>query len=192
MEIHTFRTVWMLRHGQESPERPRPLGGHLTELGRAQAERAAARLAAIPFDRIVASTLLRAAETAQIVAARHPSIEIEYTEDLWECSPSVPPGQEIFFPNLTPEAAARCREWLDRAYTRYFETETPETVLLVGHGTATRYLLCRVLGLPLDSWAIFDLMNCSLTRVEWKTILGRQLTGFNFIDHLSAEMQTYG
>lgn len=192
MEIQTYRTVWMLRHGQESPDRPRPLGGYLTELGRAQAERAANRLTAVPFDRIVASTLHRAAQTARIVAARHPGVEVEYSEDLWECSPSRPPGQEIFFPNLTPEAAARCREWLDRAYARYFETEVPETVLLVGHGTATRYLLCRVLGLPLDGWAQFDLRNCSLARVEWKTHLGRQLTGFNFTDHLPPEMQTYG
>jgi serine/threonine-protein phosphatase PGAM5 len=192
MEIETFRTVWMLRHGQESQERTLPLGGCLTELGRNQAERTGDRLADVSFDRIVASTLHRAAETAQIVAARHPGVEIEYTKDLWECSPSVPTGQEVFFPDLTPEAAARCREWLDRAYTRYFETGAPETVLLVGHGTATRYLLCRVLGLPLDGWARFDLFNCSLARVEWKTILGRQLTGFNYVDHLPPEMQTYG
>lgn len=191
MEIQTYRTVWMLRHGQESPDRPPPLGGRLTELGRRQAELAAVRLSAVPFDRIVASTLHRAAETAQIVAARHPDAPIEYTEDLWECSPSVPAGQEIFFPNLTPEAAAACRERLDRAYTRYFQVDRPETLLLVGHGTAIRYLLSRLLGISLDGWARFDLFNCSLSRVEWKTVLGKQLTGFNYADHLPPQMQTY-
>jgi len=191
MEIHIYRTVWMLRHGQESPDRPKPLGGHLTELGRTQAERARERLADVPFDRIVASTFRRATETAQIVAARHPGIEVEFTKELWECLPSIPPSQKEYLPDFSPDVLAQCQERLDRVYTRFFETETPETVLLVGHGTATRYLLRRVLGLPLDGWALFDLHNCSLSRVEWKTILGRQITDLNYADHLPPEMQTY-
>ncbi|MBI3960375.1 MAG: histidine phosphatase family protein [Chloroflexi bacterium] len=192
MDIQLLRTVWLLRHGQEAPDRPRPLGGYLTELGRQQAELTAQRMADYPITRIVASSLHRAAETAQIVAARHPAIEIEYTEDLWECSPSVPPGQEIFFPNLTPDAAAACCDRLDRAFDRYFRDDERGMALLVGHGTATRYLLCRVLDLPVDAWARFDLFNCSLARVDWKTVLGRQITGLNDAGHLPVGMQTYG
>ncbi|MBX3054679.1 MAG: histidine phosphatase family protein [Caldilineaceae bacterium] len=192
MDIQLLRTVWLLRHGQESRDRPQPLGGYLSDLGRQQAELTAQRLAEVPFTRIVASTLHRATQTAQIVAARHPHIEIEYTEDLWECAPSAPPGQEIFFPNLTPEAASACRDRLDRAFDRYFRDDGQGMTLLVAHGNVIRYLLCRVLDMPIDAWARFDLFNCSLARVDWKTVLGRQVTGFNDVGHLPWEMQTYG
>lgn len=196
MEIRTLRTVWLLRHGQEAADRPPPLGGHLTEMGRQQAERAAARLAELPLQRIVASSLHRATETAQIVAARHSQIGIEYTEDLWECTPAIPPHLAAHFTHLTPEAVAVSRARLDRAYQRYFgeefvEEAEPGMTLLVCHGNVIRYLICRVLGLPGEAFARFDLFNCGLCRVDWNTVLGCQLTGFNDAGHLPLEMQSY-
>lgn len=192
MDIQLLHSVWLLRHGQESPERPKPLGGFLTELGRQQAELTAERLASIPFDRIVASTLHRAAETAQIVATRHPDIEIEFTEDLWECVPSLPAGQEAFFADPSSEEFVQCRQKLDRAFDRFFRDDERGTTLLVAHGNVIRYLICRVLDLPVDAWARFDLFNSSLAQVDRKTFLGRQLTGFNDVGHLPSEMWTYG
>ncbi len=193
MEIQLLRTVWLLRHGQESPDRPRPLGGHLTELGRQQAVLAAQRIADLPVQRIVASTLHRAAETAQIVAARFPAVEIEYTEDLWECTPAIPPHLAAYLPALPSETIAANQARLDRAYQRYFvEDETPGMTLLVCHGNVIRYLLCRALDLPGEEFARFDIFNCGLCRVDWKTVLGRQVTGVNDAGHLPLEMQTYG
>lgn len=192
MEIQVLHTAWLLRHGQESLERPKPLGGYLTELGREQAELTAQRMADYPLTRIVASTLHRAAETAQIVAARHPHIEIEYSEDLWECVPSLPAGQEILFADPSPAEFNRCRQKLDRAFDRYFRAEERGTTLLVAHGTVIRYLICRVLDMPVDAWARFDLFNCSLARVDRKSVLGQQLTGFNDVGHLPPEIWTYG
>ncbi len=193
MDIQLLRTIWLLRHGQEAPERPRPLGGHLTELGRQQAELVAQRLADYPITRIVASTLHRAAETAQIVATRHPSLTIEYTEDLWECTPAIPPHLAEHFAHLTPEAVAASRARLDSAYQRYFVDDTQEGMtLLVCHGNVIRYLLCRALDLAGEEFARFDIFNCGLCRVDWKTVLGRQVTGLNDAGHLPLGMQTYG
>lgn len=193
MEIQLLRTVWLLRHGQESPDRPRPLGGHLTELGRQQAALAAQRIADLPVGRIVASTLHRAAETAQIVAARFPTVEIEYTEDLWECTPAIPPHLAAYLPALPPETIAANQARLNRAYARYFvEDETPGETLLVCHGNVIRYYLCCALNLPGEEFARFDIFNCGLCRVDWKTVLGRQVTGVNDAGHLPLEMQTYG
>ncbi len=191
MDIQLLHTVWLLRHGQEALERPKPLGGYLTELGRQQAELTADRMADYPLTRIIASTLHRAAQTAQIVAARHPHIEIEYSEDLWECVPSLPAGQEAFFTDLSPAKFAQCRQKLDRAFDRYFQEDERGTTLLVAHGNVIRYLICRVLDMPLDAWARFDCLNCSLARVDRKTLLGQQLTGFNDVGHLPSEMWTY-
>jgi len=193
VEIELQRTVWLLRHGQEAPERPRPLGGRLTELGRRQAALTAQRIAELPIRRIVASTLHRAAETAQIVAAHFPAVQIEYTEELWECLPVIPPHLTEYLRALTPETIAANQARLDQAYQRYFVEDTqPGMTLLVCHGNVIRYLLCRILGMPGEEFARFDIFNCGLCRVDWKTILGRQVTGLNDVGHLPVEMQTYG
>lgn len=193
MDIQLLRTVWLLRHGQESPDRPRPLGGHLTELGRQQAELTAQRMADYPITRIVASSLHRAAETAQIVAAHHPGLAIEHSEELWECTPAIPPHLAAYLSDVTPEVVAVNRARLDRAYQRYFvDDTTPGMTLLVCHGNVIRYLLCRALDLPGEEFARFDIFNCGLCRVDWKTVLGQQVTGLNDAGHLPLEMQTYG
>ncbi len=65
--------VLLLRHGQSAWNAVGRWQGHgdpsLTELGRAQAREAAAGLASARIERIVASDLARAFETAEIVAA---------------------------------------------------------------------------------------------------------------------------
>lgn len=193
VEIQLQRTVWLLRHGQESPDRPPPLGGRLTELGQRQAALTAQRIAELPVQRIIASSLHRAAETAQIVAARFPAVEIEYTEELWECLPVIPPHLTTYLPALAPETIAANQARLDRAYQRYFVDDTlPGMTLLVCHGNVIRYLLCRVLGMPGEEFARFDIFNCGLCRVDWKTTLGRQVTGLNDVGHLPPDLQTYG
>lgn len=192
MEIQTYRTVWLLRHGQESPDRPPPLGGHLTELGRRQAQKAAERLALLPIRRVVASSLHRAAETARIVTAALPGLEIEYTEELWECVPAIPPHLAEHFTHLSADTVAADRARLDRAFQRYFVDDTRDGMtLLVCHGNVIRYLLCRVLEIPGEEFARFDIFNCGLCRVDWKSQLGRQITGLNDAGHLPLEMQTY-
>ena len=63
----------LLRHGQSEWNAQQRWQGHgdpsLTELGRAQAREAAARLASAGIERIVSSDLARAFETAEILAA---------------------------------------------------------------------------------------------------------------------------
>jgi broad specificity phosphatase PhoE len=65
--------VLLLRHGQSVWNVQERWQGHgnpsLTELGRAQARQAAARLASAGIERILSSDLARAFETAEIVAA---------------------------------------------------------------------------------------------------------------------------
>ena len=192
-DIRLLHTVFLLRHGQHAPESPDKLEGGLTALGRRQARRTAQRLAGQPIGLLVASDLRRARQTAEIVAAEHPAIAVE--TDLRECVPSVPPGLAVF-PHLggvPDKATAECRERLDRAFDRYFAASpTIETIFLVAHGNAICYLLCRVLKLPTDAWARFAMNNCGLSRVDVHTGVGRQVTGFNDVGHLSPSMVTWG
>lgn len=190
--IQLLRAVILLRHGQHNQAAPNQLGG-LTELGKRQAALAAERLASEPIDRIVVSEYRRARQTAEEVARRHPSVEVETDADLCECVPSVPPGQEFFYPQgVKASQTASCRECLDRAYVRYFESGTEGTTLLVGHGNAFRYLLCRVLAVRLDAWARFDMHNAGIARIAAKTFLGTQVVQFNDTGHLSPDLLTYG
>ena len=190
-DIRVLRAVILLRHGQQDESTPGDSG--LTETGFRQAALAAERLSVEPIDRIVSSGLRRARQTAEAVARQHTSVEIETDEDLCECVPSVPRDQEIFYPGGVKEThAASCREALDRAFARYFKSASDGTTLLVGHGNAFRYLICRVLDLRLDDWARFDMHNCGISRIAVKTFLGTQVTGLNDTGHLPPELLTYG
>ena len=191
-DIRVLRTVILLRHGQQEGSVPGDLGG-LTETGCRQAALAAERLSMEPIDRIVSSGLPRAEQTARAVARHHASVEIETDADLCECVPSVPQGQEVFYPDGVEAAhTTSCREALDRAFARYFEPGSEGTTLLVGHGNAFRYLICRVLDLALDDWARFDMHNCGISTIAVKTLLGTQVTGLNDTGHLPPELLTYG
>ena len=191
-DIRVLRTVILLRHGQQDESVPGDLGG-LTETGLHQANLAATRLSMEPIDRIVSSGLPRPEETAQAAARHHASVEVETDADLCECIPSVPGGQEVFYPGgVEATHTASCREALDRAFARYFEPGIEGTTLLVGHGNAFRYLICRVLDLRLDDWARFDMHNCGISRIAIKTLLGTQVTGLNDTGHLPPELLTYG
>ena len=191
-EIRLLRTVILLRHGQYDDSMPGDLGG-LTRIGFRQAALAAERLSMEPIDRIVSSGFVRARQTAAVVARGRAAVDTETDWDLCECVPSIPKGQEVFFPyGIEAAHSVSCREALDRAYLRYFETRSEGTTLLVGHGNAIRYLICRVLDLRLDDWARFDIHNCGISRIEAKTLLGVQVTGLNDTGHLPPELLTYG
>ena len=81
-------TIHLVRHGRvENPTGViygRLPGYHLSEVGRAQAERAADRLAGSPIGVMWASPLERAQETAAIIASRHDALEIVTDERLIE------------------------------------------------------------------------------------------------------------
>lgn len=79
---------YFLRHGETDWNRTGRTQGQLdaplNELGWKQAERAADLLAEEPLERIVASPLSRARNTAEVVAKRH-GLEIIFDEALMEC-----------------------------------------------------------------------------------------------------------
>lgn len=89
--IGARRRLYLLRHGEvsyfDAAGRPhRPDGVPLNAAGIAQAEAARDALRGIPIDRIVDSGLLRARQTAEIVAAGR-SIPVESIDDLREVAP---------------------------------------------------------------------------------------------------------
>lgn len=182
-------TTILLRHGDTdlSPEhrfsglRDLPLSAS----GERQARAAACRLAAgAPIDVVVCSPLRRAVETAAI-AAGELGLSAVVDDDLretdfgawegltlaeiqqrwpavaaaWRCDPrQAPPGGESF-----ADTARR----VNRACDRLLRDHGGKRVLVVGHISPMKILLCRALGVPLGTVYRLYLGSACINEIQW-------------------------
>ena len=186
-------TVIMLRHGVTKHTLKKVfsgLGGDdpgLTDLGREQALRAAARLAKRgPIDAIVSSPLLRTRQTADIVAEELGlDVELEpgfaemgfgewdglaffdimerWPDDMrsWLDSPDVaPPGGESF---------DAVYQRVDEARKRLLTDYEGQTVVLVSHVTPIKMMLRIALETEMELIQHFELAPASITTIQWWT-----------------------
>lgn len=215
-------TVVLTRHGgttRSSPEQH--LGQHLdvplSDEGRAQAAALGRRLAGVGFDRVVASPLRRAVETARlIVPGREPEtdprlLEMDYgawegltyeqvaardgaARLLWEADPAslACPGGES-----GNDVAARVRSFLQSAIEQVEGAEPPAAatapadtdhrILVVGHSTTDRILLCVALGVPVRDYRrrfIQQPANLTVLRFIGPRGSGAQALVVNDVGHL--------
>jgi probable phosphoglycerate mutase len=165
-------TLLLARHGESDWNRERRWQGHadrpLTDVGRAQARRLAARLANIALDAIYASDLRRARQTAEVVA-RAQRLEVHVDPRLREVDVGSWSG-------LTREDAERrfpddVRRWRN-GETGWRDGETYEQmsrrvvaavdrlatahaggrVLIVSHGGPIRAIHAAALGLAVEAY----------------------------------------
>ncbi|MFN6955084.1 MAG: histidine phosphatase family protein [Acetobacteraceae bacterium] len=139
------RPFWFLRHGETDWNARGLSQGRtdipLNETGRAQAERAAARLEGRGILRIHASPLARAADTARIVAARL-ALPVTFDDDLMETRFGVQEGQPMgdWYEGwvdgvFTPEGGEPFADLRARAVAAVNRaTAAPGLVLIVAHG----------------------------------------------------------
>jgi broad specificity phosphatase PhoE len=187
--------LYLVRHGETDYNRRRIMQGRqinatLNDTGRAQAAALGARLASIPFDALYSSTLLRAEETAEIVAAAHPEdLALQRVADLEEMSWGIFEGEPIV-PNVQDMFAEMYRQWeegafdyaveggesiLDvqqralRAIGEIVERHAGETVLVVTHGRLLRVLLASLLEeYGLHRMQDIQHANTAVNRVTWR------------------------
>ncbi|MFC8126386.1 bifunctional RNase H/acid phosphatase [Streptomyces sp. NPDC057302] len=184
-------TFVLLRHGETALTPQKRFSGSggtdpsLSDVGREQAERAAAAFAARgTIQAIVTSPLKRCQETAQAVAARV-GLDVRIEEGLretdfgawegltfgevrsrrpqelnaWLASPdAAPPGGESF-----AEVARRVSETRDRLTAEY----AGRTVLLVTHVTPIKTLVRLALGAPPESLFRMELSAASVSTVAY-------------------------
>ncbi len=161
----------LVRHGQTEWNVKGIYSGQsdidLTETGRAQAAALGEKLRGQPFSAIYASDLIRARETAEIIAAEFnlpvqtdsrlreihqgeweglhvDEIQSRYA-DLWQekdADPALfrPPGGETIH-----EVSERVFAAVDEIVARHPDS----TVLIVSHGLAIATLICRAEGIPI-------------------------------------------
>lgn len=180
--------LWLVRHGESTGNRDGLFQGQadlpLSTLGRSQAELLARRLASTHFAAIYASDLIRALDTALIIA-QTVGVAVASDQRLREIDVGTWSG-------LTVEEIARrfpedWNRWLhqrDPQHRRgggesYVDLQTRlvlvltdlanrhpgRNVLVVAHGGALNSYLAHVLGMPLGTLWRLTLGNTSLTRI---------------------------
>jgi broad specificity phosphatase PhoE len=168
-------TILLVRHGETDWNVGRRVQGHsdvpLNETGQAQARALAEELAGVPIDAVYSSDLLRAHETARIVAEPR-GLDVTAIRDLRERHFGTWEGltdDEIFarFPHAVngPWGDGETREQMAErvfgALHRIAETHAAGRVLVVSHGGPLRAVLIHC---GVDGVGRID--NCHVVRVE--------------------------
>lgn len=170
--------IYLIRHGEtasnaarivQTPETP------LSEIGIAQAERLARRLADAGITRILSSDLARALMTAEAIRAvtRRP---IELDPDLQERNygdvrglPYAEVGGDILAPDYEPPGGERWADFharVERMWMRVAPLATAGNLAIVTHGLVCYSLASRHLRLPDGTEAPIRWGNTSVTLID--------------------------
>lgn len=171
-------TVILVRHGRSTANvsgmlAGRQAGVHLDEVGAEQADRAGARIAAVPLAGLVSSPLERCRDTARAIARAHPGrprtrtdrglLECDYgewqgraikdlaKEKLWKAVQGQP--SRVGFPGgeTLPEMQARAVGAVRRRDAEVEAEHGPDAVwVAVSHGDPLKAVLADALGMHLD------------------------------------------
>ena len=189
------KKILLLRHAQYDPDDKsgKKSGGDLTKLGLQQAELTARRLQKLPITNIFVSSMTRTMQTAGVIAAYLPQARLVRTHLLRE---TFPPFQQLVIRHvekLSEEKISESQKKLERTFQRYFTPatgEADECHLLICHGNVIRYLICRALGVNIQTWMNMHIHNCSLSSVEVNPYGFTCLEYYNDTHHLPEELRT--
>jgi serine/threonine-protein phosphatase PGAM5 len=105
----------------------------------------------------------------------------------------VPPKYTDYFADHPAEALAQDQEQAARAYKQFFRGARGQDRhdLLVCHGNLIRYLICRALEAPPESWANLDINNCGISTVLIEPKRGTVVLTHNDSGHLPQPLHTF-
>ena len=176
------RTLVFLRHGQYDAEAK----GSLTELGREQARLSGRYLRSLEFDAVWSSTLLRARETADIVAGELGGARIHHTRLLREGLYTKVEGYPV------PASERReDRARADQAFAKIVRTSRADRrELVVCHGNLIRYFMCLALKTPFTKWLRMTTSHCGISRVVVRDTGAVRVVSYNETAHLPIRLVT--
>lgn len=200
--------ILLVRHGEtawnaEGRHQGQTFDVPLSNQGLAQAGALALRLADLDLGRAVASPLLRARQTAEVILGSR-SLPLGLDPDLREISHGQWEGRTLAeIREQDPETLTAWRERpeqtrlpggetllevQDRAWAALGRAtlglEAQKTLLLVTHDGVNRVLLCRILGLPLARVWAFRQAPTTLNLLEGESLDALQLVRLNDATHL--------
>ena len=182
-----MKRIFLVRHGETDWNREGRFQGQmdipLNRTGLEQARSVAEALKDVPLDRIVASPLSRAFETARTLAVRKGlSVDTEadfreISHGLWEGRTADEVDKEwaemLYLWHSHPEAVempggesladVHKRTW--NAFQRLSE-RVEGSIVLVSHDAVLKVLLCAILGCPFGSFWRFQVANGSISLLE--------------------------
>ncbi|XP_034477045.1 serine/threonine-protein phosphatase Pgam5, mitochondrial isoform X2 [Drosophila innubila] len=168
------RHIILIRHGEYLDMGSSDETHHLTDRGRLQAKYTGKRLheLGIKWDKVIASNMVRAQETADIILNEitYDRAKVKSCSFLREGAP-IPPQPPVG--HWKPEASFyRDGARIEAAFRRYFHRAYPDQekesyTLIVGHGNVIRYFVCRALQFPAEAWLRININHASIT---WLTI----------------------
>lgn len=174
------RNLLLVRHGQYDADG----GGILTPLGREQAaitgQWLSTHLDGRRVDALWSSTLTRARETADIIAASLGPPKVRPVSVLREGIYSSLKGYDI-----PADERLADRKRADAAYERFFRTSRSDRLdIVVCHGNLIRYLVCRAIDVPASRWTRMNSHHCSLTRILVRDTGTVRMVSYNETAHL--------
>jgi broad specificity phosphatase PhoE len=179
------KSILLVRHGTTAWNAENRLQGRidnpLSEAGRCEAQKLAARLRAEEIDLALVSPLKRARETAEILVGGR-GVPLKTVSEFVEIDLGEWEGR--LYPEVIAADPEQHRRWLEEpdrpvpggesfaavcervgpALARLLE-DGPERLLIVGHATVNRAILGRLLGLPPQTCRLFRSANASLSRL---------------------------
>jgi probable phosphoglycerate mutase len=181
--------LYLVRHGEQDLATE----GGLSALGREQAESLGSRLRDVRFAAIHHSPLVRAAQTADIVARHLPGVPRHACDHVADRTPVPSEGNRAGYPELwharldqvpaderDPDAAKL------RDAVRHFGVtgEHDRRELLITHNFVIGWFVRHVLDAPEWRWLGLNQANCGITIVRWEDGRPPVLVGFNDTGHL--------
>jgi broad specificity phosphatase PhoE len=188
--------LYLVRHGEQLDAEHGLPDGPLSPRGRRQAELLAERLGGIPFDNAWHSPLQRAAETADIIAAKMPALTPEPSALLFDCIPSGPAPEtpkvyDAFFGSVTEAQIEAGSAQMADARAEFLRSHREDTHdLLITHNFVIGWFVREVLGAPEWRWMSINQANCGLTVLTQKTGRPWTLLTHNDLAHLPFELRT--
>jgi broad specificity phosphatase PhoE len=182
------RVLYLVRHGEAD--------GHddtsrLTDLGRGQASRTAARLADAGVAMVHHSPLPRAAETARIISdgLGAATIADDVVGDYIPFDPvgvaGLPDRFADFAARLTPSERALGPQLAARAFERFaVEPEADVSEVVVTHNFTIGGFVCHALAAPMWRWMTLNQANCGITIIRYRSGFPPALGCFNDTGHL--------
>ena len=182
------RVLYLVRHGQADGHDE---ASQLTDQGREQAARAAARLVGTGIAEIHHSPLPRAAETARIIADAL-GAGTDADEVVGDYIPFDPVGVEglpdrfaQFAAGLTATERDLGPQLAERAFERFaVAPDADVSEVVVSHNFTIGGFVCHALGAPMWRWMTLNQANCGITIIRYRTDFPPTLECFNDTGHL--------
>jgi len=188
--------LYLVRHGEAAPH-----DGPLSPAGEQQARLTGRRLQDVPLSAIRHGPLPRAAQTASLIAACHPGVQVSACDLAGDYLPSdpspddLPPSFASFVGGFAPAERAegpRLAAAAIERFTRAGEDGGDNHELIVTHNFLIGWLVSQALGAPSWRWLGLNQMNCALTVIAYRPGLPPALVIFNDAGHLTPELRWAG